>query len=158
VRYEGPWYFPTYGAIHTGRDFGLPYDYEVNYRDLRTRSPRRRQLGAPAPGAVQRPGKLLSRRNLQAAPPDAGKRHFLGTDQINRDILARLLYGFRNALIFSACFIALTYLIGITLGCLMGYFGGWFDLLVQRLIEIWSNIPFLFVVIIVASVVPPASA
>ena len=79
----------------------------------------------------------------------------LGTDQINRDILARLLYGFRNALIFAACFIVLTYLIGITLGCLMGYFGGWFDLLVQRLIEIWSNIPFLFVVIIVASIITP---
>ncbi len=50
----------------------------------------------------------------------------------------------------------LTYFIGIVLGCLMGYFGGWFDLLVQRLIEVWSNIPFLFVVIIVASVVPPS--
>jgi microcin C transport system permease protein len=156
VRYEGAWYFPTYGAIHTGRDFGLPYDYEVNYRDLRTAFAQTKNwvLLPPIPySALENcyPGETFKPR-----PPDAGKRHFLGTDQINRDILARLLYGFRNALFFSACFIALTYLIGITLGCLMGYFGSWFDLLVQRLIEIWSNIPFLFVVIIVASVVPPS--
>ncbi len=156
VRYEGTWYFPTYGAIHTGRDFGLPYDYEVNYKDLRTSFAETGNwvLLPPVPySALENcyPGETFKPR-----PPDAGKRHFLGTDQINRDILARLLYGFRNALIFSACFIALTYLIGITLGCLMGYFGSWFDLLVQRLIEIWSNIPFLFVVIIVASVVPPS--
>lgn len=154
VRYQGAWYFPTYGAIHTGKEFGLPYDYEVNYRDLQ-----KAWVGSTnwvllplipySPLENCYPGETFRPR-----PPDLSTRHVLGTDQINRDILARLLYGFRNALIFSACFIALTYLIGITIGCLMGYFGGWFDLLVQRLIEIWSNIPFLFVVIIVASVVP----
>jgi microcin C transport system permease protein len=85
--------------------------------------------------------------------PDRAQRHFLGTDQLNRDVVARLVYGFRNALIFSGSFIALTYLIGVSLGCAMGYFGGWIDLLGQRLIEIWSLVPFLFVVIIVASIV-----
>lgn len=157
VRYEGDWFFPTYGAIHTGREFGLDYDYEVNYRDLRERF---RAEGAgnwvllpPVPYSPienTHPGEAFRPR-----PPDWSKGHYLGTDQINRDILARLLYGFRNALIFAAAFLALTYLIGITLGCAMGYFGGWFDLLVQRLIEIWSNIPFLFVVIIVASIITP---
>lgn len=157
VRYEGQWFFPTYGGISTGRDFGLDYDYEVNYRDLRTyfatEAAGNWVLLPPIPyNALENcyPGEIFRPR-----APDWSKGHYLGTDQINRDILARLLYGFRYALIFAACFIALTYLIGITLGCLMGYFGGWFDLLVQRLIEIWSNIPFLFVVIIVASIVTP---
>ncbi len=157
VRHEGRWYFPTYGAIHTGREFGFDYDYEVNYRDLRAK------FAAQTAGddwVLLPPVPYNPLENCYAGdtfrprPPDWRKGHYLGTDQINRDILARLVYGFRNALVFAAAFILLTYAVGITLGCLMGYFGGWFDLLVQRLIEIWSNIPFLFVVIIVASIVP----
>ncbi len=156
VRYEGTWHFPTYGAVHTGREFGLDYDYEVNYRDLRKQfAGTNNRVVLPvipySPTENCYPGEIFRPR-----PPDFAKGHYLGTDQINRDILARLLYGFRNALAFSISFMALTYLIGIAVGCLMGYFGGWFDLLVQRLIEIWSNIPFLFVVIIVASVVSSA--
>jgi len=154
VRYEGRWYFPTYGAIHPGRDFGLPYEYEVNYRGLRTQFAGTNNWVLLPPVPFSPVENCYRNGTFKPRPPDWSKRHFLGTDQINRDILARLLYGFRNALIFAGCFIVLTYLIGITLGCLMGYFGGWFDLFVQRLIEIWSNVPFLFVVIIVASVVP----
>ncbi len=157
VHYEGKTYFPTYGAIHTGRDFGFDYDYAVNYRDLAARFDAEPDSGnwllmplVPYdPLENCNPGEAFKPR-----PPNFATSNYLGTDQINRDILARLVYGFRNALIFSAAFLAITYLIGITIGCLMGYFGGWFDLTVQRLIEIWSNIPFLFVVIIVASIVP----
>jgi microcin C transport system permease protein len=151
---RGPLVFPTYGAIHTGREFGLRLRLRGELPRPQAALRRHGPLGPPAPRALQPHRELLPRRNLPPPPARLAKGHYLGTDQINRDILARLLYGFRNALIFSSCFIGLTYLIGITLGCLMGYFGGWFDLLVQRLIEIWSNIPFLFVVIIVASVVP----
>jgi len=70
------------------------------------------------------------------------------------DILARLVYGFRIAIFFALTFMAFVYLIGITVGCLMGYFGGIFDLLVQRFIEIWSNIPFIYMVIIIFSIIP----
>lgn len=157
VKYDGELFFPTYGSIHTGRDFGLDYDYEVNYRELKASFAAQPDSGnwvllPPVPYSPLEnsyPGESFRPR-----PPSFDESHYLGTDQINRDILARLVYGFRNALIFSAAFLIFTYLIGITLGCLMGYFGGWFDLTVQRLIEIWSNIPFLFVVIIVASVIP----
>ena len=157
VHYEGETFFPTYGAIHTGREFGLDYDYAVNYRDLAAKFKAEPESGnwilmplVPYdPLENCNPGESFRPR-----PPDFASKHYLGTDQINRDIFARLVYGFRNALIFSSAFILFTYLIGISIGCLMGYFGGWFDLGVQRLIEIWSNIPFLFVVIIVASIVP----
>ena len=122
-------------AVIIGREFGLNYDYEVNYRDLKkhfaTQPGGNWLVLAPVPfGPLENayPGETFKPR-----PPDWERGNYLGTDQINRDILARLLYGFRNALIFAGCFIVLTYLIGITLGCLMGYFGGWFDLLVQRL-------------------------
>jgi microcin C transport system permease protein len=86
-------------------------------------------------------------------PPNLAERHLLGTDQLNRDVLARVVYGFRMALVFAGSFIVLTYLVGVSLGCAMGYFGGLIDLVGQRLIEIWSLVPFLFIVIIVASFV-----
>ena len=91
---------------------------------------------------------------FKPTPPSFSDRHFLGTDTTGRDIVARLFYGLRIALLFSMVFLVLTYVIGIAIGCLMGYFGGLVDLVGQRLIEIWSNMPFLYVVIIVFSVVP----
>ena len=91
---------------------------------------------------------------LKAQPPDFARRHLLGTDSTGRDVLARLVYGFRTAIFFALAYTVLTYLIGVSIGCAMGYFGGVFDLVFQRIIEIWSNIPFLYMVIIVFSVIP----
>ena len=87
--------------------------------------------------------------------PSFKERHFFGTDNVGRDILARLVYGFRTAIVFSLVLLVLNYTIGISLGCAMGYFGGKFDLFFQRVIEIWNNIPFLYVIMIMASVVVP---
>ena len=156
VKYEGEWFFPTYTAFHPGTDFGFDYSYEVNYRDLRDRFVAEdgdNWLLMPlvpynafennGHGGVFRP-----------TPPSADNQHYLGTDTTSRDILARLFYGTRIALIFALAFTAWVYLIGISVGCAIGYFGGVFDLLFQRIIEIWSNIPFLYMVIIVFSVIP----
>lgn len=156
VRYEGRWYFPTYGAIVSGQEFGLGYAYETNYRELRARFAAEPDSGnfVLLPPVPYNPYEnAYPQEFYKPRPPNAAERHFLGTDQLNRDVLARLVYGFRNALIFAGSFIVLTYLIGVSLGCAMGYFGGWLDLIGQRLIEIWSLVPFLFVVIIVASIV-----
>ncbi|MGJ3242396.1 MAG: ABC transporter permease [Opitutales bacterium] len=157
VKYEGELYFPTYGAIHPGTDFGFAYQYETNYRELQERF---REAGGDNwvlmplipynPLENCYPGEFFKPRS-----PDFSKSHFLGTDTQNRDILSRLIYGYRNAMLFAFGFIGGVYLLGMAIGCLMGYFGGLFDLLVQRLIEIWSNINFLYVVIIVASIVRP---
>jgi len=155
VRYDGQWFLPTYGGVIPGRTFGFDYEYETNYRDLKARlelEPERGWVLLPLvpynPIENCYPGEFVRPR-----APNFAERHFLGTDQLNRDVLARVVYGFRNALTFAACYIALTYLIGVSLGCAMGYFGGRFDLFGQRLIEIWSQVPFFFVVIIVASIV-----
>lgn len=158
VSYEGELYFPTYTAFHPGTDFGLDYAYETNYRELKAVFDAEDDgdwLIMPlvpynpfenhAPGGVFRP-----------LAPDAAQQHYLGTDTTSRDILARLFYGTRIALLFAIGFMLAVYLIGITIGCAMGYYGGMFDLVFQRLIEIWSNIPFLYMVIIVFSVIPAA--
>jgi microcin C transport system permease protein len=156
VHYRGRTYFTAYGAIHTGREFGYDYDYEADYRGLRARFAAAKRgdwvLLAPLPYGPNEncyPGE-----NFKPRPPDFANRHYLGTDEVNRDILARLLYGLRNSLIFSAGFVVLTYLIGVALGCAMGFFGGKFDLGMQRFIEIWSLLPFLLVVIIVRAALP----
>jgi len=98
--------------------------------------------------------KELSFQRTFPAPPGVGG-HILGTDEAGRDVAARLFGGWRTVVLASMIYISLTYLIGISIGCAMGYFGGPLDLFLQRFIEIWSNIPFLYVVIILAAVITP---
>lgn len=85
------------------------------------------------------------------APPSWREKHFLGTDSKGWDIAAQLYGGLQVIFKASAFYLVLTYGIGIALGCIMGYFGGWFDLVMQRLIEILSNVPFLLVVMIITA-------
>jgi microcin C transport system permease protein len=159
VRSGGHWYFPTYGANLPGTTFGFAYTYETDYRALQARF-RAEAKGdwVLMPLVPYSPNENTSYEGVfKPAPPSwlggpAG--HWLGTDTTGRDILARLFFGFRVAIFFSLSFMVLTYLVGITIGCLMGYYGGVVDLLGQRLIEVWSNIPFLYMIIILFSVVP----
>ncbi len=82
--------------------------------------------------------------------------HWLGTDESGHDVVARLYGGFQILLIASALYLVATYAIGILLGAAMGYFGGWFDLIMQRLIEVWSNIPFLYAIVFLATLFEPS--
>lgn len=87
------------------------------------------------------------------APPSAN--NWLGTDDQARDVLARVIYGFRISVLFGLCLTILSSVIGVLAGALQGYFGGWTDLLFQRFIEIWNSMPTLYLLIILASVVVP---
>lgn len=91
-------------------------------------------------------------------PPSFKNRHFLGTDRIGRDILARLVYGYRIAIAFSLIYVFITFFIGIVIGVLMGYYGGSFDTIFQRFIEIWQQIPFLYMVMILSAIFAPSFA
>jgi microcin C transport system permease protein len=84
--------------------------------------------------------------------------HWLGTDESGHDIVARLFGGFRILLLSALIFLPCVYAIGLLLGAAMGYFGGWFDMVCQRLMEIWSNIPFLYAIIFLASLLEPSLA
>jgi microcin C transport system permease protein len=88
------------------------------------------------------------------APPIPEEGHWLGTTSSGYDVLAYLYGGLQVNFKAALIYIPIVYCIGITVGMLMGFFGGWFDLAVQRLIEVLDNMPFLFVVIIFSSVVP----
>ncbi|MDR2862944.1 MAG: ABC transporter permease subunit [Puniceicoccales bacterium] len=98
-------------------------------------------------------GKLRSFLPYPNKPGVAG--HLLGTDESGHDVLARLFYGFRILCAASVIYLAFTYIIGIAAGCAMGYFGGWFDIVAQRGIEIWSNIPHLYLIIFLSSMLVP---
>ena len=87
------------------------------------------------------------------APPSA--ENWLGTDDQGRDVMARLIYGFRISVLFGLTLTLASSLIGVVAGAVQGYFGGWTDLLFQRFIEIWSGLPVLYLLIILASVVEP---
>lgn len=156
VKYEGQLYFPTYGAEITGDTFGLGYQYETNYRELKSTlagQPGNWVLLPPVPWSPFE--QDYSSGSYPPNAPSLEQGHYLGTDNSGRDILARLVYGFRTAVGFA--FIALTasYAIGVLLGCVMGFVGGKFDLLFQRFIEIWSQVPFLYVIMILVSLTQP---
>ncbi|MBF0105414.1 MAG: ABC transporter permease [Deltaproteobacteria bacterium] len=153
VRFEGAWYFPTF-HFYSGRAFGEDYESEANYRELKKKfevSGHNYVLLPPIPY-----NPYENDFALQGNPPYApDSRHLLGTDSSGRDVLVRLFYGFRIAIIFAILLTVSGYFIGTVIGAVMGYFGGWVDLLTQRAIEIWSTMPFLYLCIIIASIFEP---
>lgn len=157
VRYNGSWYFPTYGSIIPGTKFGLDYEYETNYRELKNRF-----SSGPAENFVILPPIPYNPFETELKPgeypplaPSLKAKHYLGTDKTGRDVAARLVYGFRIAIFFSLILLFFNYVIGVTVGCLMGYIGGRFDLIFQRIVEIWNNIPYLYAIIIISSILIP---
>ncbi|HAN61110.1 MAG: ABC transporter permease [Acidiferrobacteraceae bacterium] len=153
VYFKGDVYFPivkaysetTFGGdFLTEADYRSPYLSELIERDGWTVWPIVRyhhrtvawDLPVPAP-----------------APPD--RNHWLGTDDQARDVLARVIYGFRISVLFGFALTFISAVIGVSAGAVQGYFGGWIDLIFQRFIEIWSGLPTLYLLIILASVVEP---
>ncbi|UAB88359.1 ABC transporter permease [Ruegeria sp. SCSIO 43209] len=93
--------------------------------------------------SVDRPG---------AAPLPPNGQNLLGTDDTKRDVLARVIYGFRLSILFTLLVTGVASLIGIFAGAIQGFFGGWLDLIFQRIIEIWSATPSLYVIIIMFAI------
>jgi microcin C transport system permease protein len=113
-------------------------------------------LGYPAPPP------WASSAPLCDAPPDQlarfnaiGNRNWLGLDNQGRDVVARVIYGFRISVLFGLLLAMLSATVGVTAGALQGYFGGRTDLIFQRFLEVWSSVPSLFVLIIISSVLVP---
>ena len=90
-----------------------------------------------------------------AVPEPPSSRHWLGTDDVARDVTARIIYGFRLSVLFGLGLTFLSAIIGIAVGATQGYFGGLIDLIGQRLVEIWAGLPVLFVIIILTSLIEP---
>jgi microcin C transport system permease protein len=153
VRYAGGFYLPFLRA-YPETTFGGEFPTEAVYRDpavQRLIAARGFMLWAPVPFRYDTVNYGLA--GPAPAPPSRG--NWLGTDDQGRDLLARLIYGFRISVLFGLTLTLLSSAIGIVAGAVQGYFGGWIDLGFQRFIEIWSGLPVLYLLIILASVVEP---
>lgn len=91
-----------------------------------------------------------------AKPCNAIEWNWLGTDDQGRDVVARLIYGFRISILFGLVLAGISSTVGIAVGAIQGYFGGWTDLVSQRVIEIWSSLPHLYLLIILSAIITPS--
>jgi microcin C transport system permease protein len=154
VRYDHQWYFPM-AEYYPASAFGQQSIGEPDYRALADTF-RRQGAGNWVILPLYPYSPTESLLDLPGSPPNPPSRqHIFGTDDRGRDIFARLAYGFNVSLSFALLVLAISLAIGVTVGALLGYFGGKVDILGQRLIEIWSSLPFLYTIIIVSSIVVP---
>jgi len=135
----------------------ISYSYRSINKDYpRVKNSAGQCLGFPGPPPWSTRADLCDAPAAQLARYSTiGNRNWLGTDDQGRDVLARLIYGFRISVLFGLLLTILSSIIGVTAGAMQGYFGGRVDLVFQRFLEIWSSIPSLFVLIIISSVLVP---
>ncbi len=153
INFEGQWYFPIIQS-YSETTFGGEFETEADYRD------------AFVAELIEKKGFMLwplVRYSYQTinydlpvpAPAPPSSENLLGTDDQGRDVLARLLYGFRISVLFGMLLTIGSTILGVLAGAIQGYFGGLIDLIGQRLIEIWSGLPVLFILIILSSIIVP---
>ncbi|WNZ86806.1 ABC transporter permease [Pseudomonas sp. P108] len=154
VTYQGDWYFPAFKR-YTEQDFGGELPFQPDYRSAQVRQLIEGQGGrlwfAPIPFAFDTVNYDLT----EPAPSPPSGDNWLGTDDQARDVLARVIFGTRVSLLFALALTAASAVIGIAAGALQGYYGGWVDLIGQRLLEVWSGLPVLYLLIILSGFVEP---
>ncbi len=151
MKFDGKLYFPAF-VFYPQNEFGLPYRTRTDYVEL-LRSDAFQAEGNWAIKPLIPHDPLRPNKKLEGEPPHPpGEQHWLGTDRSGRDVLARIIWGFRNSMMFALILVVLSALFGIVIGAIQGYFGGWTDMLWQRFIEVWAALPFLYIVILIGAV------
>lgn len=153
IQYDNQWYFPVFKS-YPETTFGGDLEFDADYTD-----PYIMEL-IEENGRAYWPLIPFSHKtidfDLQTSPPSPpSARHWLGTDDQGRDVLARVIYGVRVSVSFGLLLTLLSTVIGVAAGAVQGYFGGLLDLLAQRFVEIWQGLPVLYLLIIMASVIEP---
>ena len=157
VRYEGQTYFPvlkTYPETAFGGDFETPADYLDPFIRERITQGDNWAVYAPNPYGPRTLNYFASQPN----PSAPSTENLLGTDDRGRDLLAQLIYGFRVSVLFALALTAIGVVLGVAMGAVQGYFGGKTDLAMQRVIEIWSSMPELYLLIIFSAIFAPSVA
>ena len=178
VRFQGEWRFPIF-TFYSEADFGGEFQTRAEYVSPEVRcliatggmeaclddpegALEQLPTGFVFGEAVERPGWALwppipysyntINYGVRTAPSAPDRNHWLGTDDQTRDVLARVIYGFRISVLFALVVAVISSAIGIAAGAVQGYFGGWIDLFFQRVVEIWVNMPSLYVIIILSAI------
>lgn len=154
VSYQGQWYFPFFKS-YPETTFGGDFETEADYRDTYVQERLARHGWALWP-SFRYSYNTVNYDLSVPAPSSPTWENPLGTDDQGRDVLARLIYGFRLSVLFGLALTLGSSVIGIIAGGLQGYFGGKVDLFFQRFIEIWSGLPTLYLLIILGSFVEPS--
>ncbi len=176
IHYDGKTYFPvlfTYPDTEFGDDLGTAADYRDPHLQNFLAEHHAIEIWPPIhfsdktindnpPSAFpSKPTWLLTQKDCDFAAKNGYAKcgdleyNWLGTDDQGRDVLARLIYGFRISVLFGLILTIVSSAIGIAAGAVQGYFGGWTDLLFQRFIEIWTSVPELYLLLIISSVLVP---
>jgi len=153
VRYDSTFYFPIFYE-YPETVFGGFLPTEADYRDPEV-AELIREKGWMVFPIVPYSYDTINYNLPVPAPAPPSRDNWLGTDDQGRDVVARLMYGFRISILFGLILTLLSSIVGIMAGAVQGYFGGWVDLLFQRFIEVWQGLPILYLLIILASVVEP---
>ena len=178
VRFEGEWRFPIF-QFYSEADFGGEFQTEAEYASPEVRcliasggleaclddpegTLEQIPSGAVDGAPIANPGWALwppipyaydtVNYGVTTAPSAPDRAHWLGTDDQTRDVVARVIYGFRISVLFALMVAAISSFIGITAGAVQGYFGGWIDLFLQRVVEVWLNMPTLYIIIILSAI------
>ncbi len=178
VRFQGEWRFPVF-AFYSEADFGGEFQTAAEYHSPEVRcliatgglevcldDPEgvlaEAETGSVGGNSLAAPGWAIwppvpysfntINYGVASAPSAPDRNHWLGTDDQTRDVVARVIYGFRISVLFALVVAAISSLIGIAAGAVQGYFGGWLDLFFQRIVEIWSNMPSLYIIIILSAI------
>jgi microcin C transport system permease protein len=176
IHYDGKNYFPifvTYPDTEFGDDLGTAADYRdphlqkflADHHAIEIWAPIRFSYSTindnPPSAFPSKPTWMLDAKDCAFAEKNgyakcgALEYNWLGTDDQGRDVLARMIYGFRLSVLFGLVLTIVSSVIGVAAGAVQGYFGGWTDLLFQRFLEIWTSVPELYLLLIISSVLVP---
>ena len=156
VKYNDSYKFPIF-KFYLAKDLGQDIQGEANYRLLNKQYKQENKGNwVLLPLYPFGPNENLLDEMTGNPPHKPSFQHFFGTDNRGRDVFVRIIYGFKIGLSFSLVVTLLSFIIGIWLGAISGFYGGKIDIVLQRLIEIWTTLPFLYVIIIISSIVQPS--
>lgn len=155
VSYDGTLYFPIFQKPIPETTYGGFFQTEAEYREQEVKD-MINEKGWMLWPPIRFSYRTVNFGRQESNPAKPSGENLLGTDDTGRDVLARVIYGFRISLWFGIVLTALSSIVGVAAGAVQGFFGGWLDLLFQRFIEIWSGMPRLFLLIILASIFNPS--
>ena len=153
LKYNSSYYFPILQS-YTETTFGGDFETEADYRDPYVINLINSSGWLIMP-VIPYSYNTIIRDIDRPAPSPPNVKNWLGTDDQARDVLARLIYGFRISILFGFSLTFFSMIIGVSAGSIQGYFGGKTDLIFQRFMEVWSAVPTLYVLIILASIIQP---
>ncbi len=154
VKYDGGYYMPVF-FTYPETTFGGEFETEADYRDSFVQELIRKKDGFMLWPPIRYSYDTINLNLPVPAPAPPSAENLLGTDDQGRDVLARVIYGFRLSALFGLTLTIFSSLIGIVAGAIQGFFGGRIDLYFQRFIELWTSLPQLYILLIIASILPP---